>query len=361
MSINEYSHRLTGAVLNEAKKGDNVVIAPISVYLGTSLMLQGARGQSVQDLNEVLGLGKLRASDSASVIGDLLRDLREAKGASFQFTNALWIQSKYDVKTPSPELEASVFPFAKPDGALVKRVNDWCSLSTKGRIQKLLDKVEDDTNMILTNAITFDGDWESPFQKEWTKKETFKGTRGDSQVDMMLKRSQFEYAQLVDGTQVLNMPYVGNRYAGLFVLPQAGKNPSAVLAKLDTPTWNNWLDRMEPQDLLVRIPKVKLESDLQLDRALVRIGYKPLFKQVDLSGFGRGLEQQQITHAIHKTFLKIDEKGTEAAAATAIRMVSGSPGPRQEPILFTADRPYLFFIYDTKTKLILFSASVQNP
>lgn len=360
-SMNEYTHRLTGAVLDEVKKGDNVVIAPISVYLCTSIMLQGARGQSVQDLNQILGLGKMKASDSASAIGEFLRDLRGSKGASFQFTNALWINSKYGVKTPSPEMEASVFPFTKADGALVNRVNSWCSKSTKGRIPKLIDSVEKDTNMILTNAITFDGDWEDPFEKEWTKKENFKGTRGDTKVDMMLKRSRFDYAKLADGTQVLNMPYVGNRYAGLFVLPKAGRNTNGVLAALNTPTWNSWLSKLQHQEVIVRIPKVKLESEFRLDRALGQIGYGPLYRRVDLSGFAKGLEQQQITSAIHKTFLKIDEKGTEAAAATAIMMRAGSAMNPVEPPSFTADRPYLFFIYDTKTKLILFSASVQNP
>lgn len=348
---------------------DNVVISPVSLMGAFGVVSAGARGQTRTAL-----LSSLSLPDSPSLdadLGALLRSLEREDGqTTLSVANAVWVQDGFGLK---PDFVESV---QRDYGALARpvdfrdapdeaagRINAWVSGQTRRRIPELLSpsSINDATRLIVTNAVYFLGDWAQPFNASNTSDQTFYRADGSRlSTPMMYQRG---YLRLLEtgALQAIDLPYRGDRLSMTVILPRTRGGLSDVEAQLSANLagWLIALDEEEPRRVLLYLPKTETALSYDLIPQLTMLGMGIAF--ADGADF-RSIADAPLAigQVVHKTFLRIDEKGTEAAAATGIA-VEQTSAPVTPPPTFRADHPFLFLIRDKETGAILFLGRINRP
>ncbi|KFQ55849.1 Serpin B6, partial [Pelecanus crispus] len=264
-------------------------------------------------------------------------------------------------------LEQTDFRHAWEDSR--KQINSWVAERTDGKIQNLLAEgiLDSLTRLVLVNAIYFKGNWEKQFNKEQTAEMPFHINKKETKpVQMMFKMDKFNMTYIGDfQTKILELPYVGNELSMIILLPDAIQDGSTGLESLERElTYEKLIDWINPDmmdctEVRVSLPRFKLEEDYDLKPLLSSMGMPDAFdlEKADFSGISAGSDLV-LSEVVHKSFVEVNEEGTEAAAATAGVMVL-----RCAPIVaeFTADHPFLFFIWHNKTSSILFCGRFCSP
>jgi serpin B len=351
-----------------AEPGD-VLISPTSLLGALGVVASGARGTTRPALLRALQLRD--APDLDAQLGRRLTRLeRSGGGTILRVANALWVQQDFAVRpefidTARQDYGASVdrVDFRNAGIAAAKRVNDWVSERTDGRITQIFsaDAIKPCTRLIVTNAVYFLGDWHSPFPVRLTAPQPFYQSGGSTRtIPLMHQESRFAYLE-TDSFQAIDLPYKDVRLSMTILLPKARDALSALEAELDRglPGWLTRLDEQEPRTVKTYLPKLQMELDYDLEPPLTAMGMGIAFTdQANLGGIAA--EPLMIDKVVHKTFLRMDEKGTEAAAATGVSIIPASPPP--VPIAtFRADHPFLFLIRDHETGMLLFLGRVAAP
>jgi|GEM_PF-139539 len=281
------------------------------------------------------------------------------------------------------------------------RINDWVADNTNQKIQDLLQPgdLTEDTRLVLANAIYFQGDWQFPFETRKTKSLPFTKSDGSQiQTPMMSERffehglygavdgdgSVFAAPQSYDkndpprlypderGFHLLSLPYRGDEVSMVWLAPMSHDGLPNIESKLSSETLTEWLGALQKRSTHVKVPKFRLEESYELEEVLAELGLATLFRSskeiggADLTGILDGpSDGMSISRVIHKTFVDVNEKGTEAATATLALAKTDSEANRKElvPFIpeFTADRPFLFLIRHNQTGAILFMGRVMNP
>jgi serine protease inhibitor len=336
----------------------NLAFSPASVEIALTMTWEGARGETAAEMKRVLHLDGQPASDLGGADRKVV--LRVA--------NRLFGERTYRFEPPFRDrIEPLDFKGA-PDAAR-RRINDWVADQTEKRITNLLPEgsIKPVTRLVLTNAIYFLGDWQSPFQKEWTRPQPFHAHEARlHDVPMMHQASTFPFAE-TGGVKVLEMPYAGGDTAMDFVLPDAPDALPKLERRLTPELFDGWLRALEPQRVAVSLPRVTIDppEPTRLSDALQALGMKRAFdpEAADLTGIANPPDKQDrlfIGEVFHKAFVRIDEKGTEAAAATAV-VAPGGTGAAPKAKEFRADHPFLFVLRDLRTGRILFMGHVYDP
>ena len=243
-----------------------------------------------------------------------------------------------------------------PEGAK-RTINQWVEDHTNQRIRNLLQKLEPDTRMILTNAVWFKGRWQHPFKPDRTAPEPFHVTATETKdVPMMRQVRELLYGEAEGGIKLLRLPYRG-RLSMFLVLPEQGAMGDVLKALAGDPAlFERWRGALTRHRVDLWLPKFKVEKRYEMSELLGALGVRRAFGNgADFSGMTAD-EPLRIDSVIHQTFIDVNEEETEAAAATAITMVKATAArpvdiPRAE---FHADRPVLHFIVDEPTGTILF-------
>lgn len=251
---------------------------------------------------------------------------------------------------------------AAPDPAR-RHINQWVSEKTEDRIQDLLPagSIQNDTRLVLVNAIYFKADWLHKFDKGATRDLDFFAPTGAVKVPAMTQTKQLGYAE-TESAQILEMGYLGAPVAMTVILPKDRDGLSRLEEGLTPAALAGWIGAISPARVTVQIPKLKIESTFRLSEALASLGMTDALdaRKADFSGMD-GTRELFIGEVIQKTFCAVDEDGTEAAAATAVIMRAGSAAQSGQPKSFIADHPFLFLIRDTQTGSILFMGRVLKP
>ena len=340
--------------LYDRYKEGNFLISPYSLKLALGMARLGARGKTREEMDLVLGADPPIIDDpSLSIANRIWMRLRSKLQPDWLDT----IQTKYNgdakdiLNDPTPEAT----------------INKWVNAHTKGKIPVLLSpgSLTSDDLIILTNAIHFKDDWMYQFKGKYTQKDDFYISETDTvKVDMMQLRGhddrRLRYAETHD-LQILELPYVGMKLSMVVLLPKSrtGTVPVDVISKIGMIMTYN----ARPKIVDVYFPKIKMKGSYSIGRDLVEMGMPTAFS--NQANF-RGMSSQElvkINKVIHKTFVDINEEGTEAAAATGVvfaRLASALPKP-EERIIFRADHPYVFLIRDIRTNTILFMGGINHP
>jgi len=276
----------------------------------------------------------------------------------------LWtIEDNYDA--PIWKLDFSL------DVETCAKINAWVSEQTRGKIKNIIDAIHPEMRIILINAIYFKGEWEKTFDKKYTKDERFTLINGEKLlVPMMHQTNNFSYLE-DDQFQILEMPYKGNLIFGtreqvsmVVFLPKRFNSGSELDSILDIQKIEDYLSRLREQyaqKVKAFFPRFTINLSYTLTKFLSNLGITEAFTtNADFSGISKEPDIF-VSDVIHKAFVEVNEKGTEAAAVTALRVVGASIGPRKEPPIFRADHPFLFLIQDSQTKTILFIGKLMNP
>jgi serpin B len=328
--------------------------------------LAGARGQTADEIAKALGQAGVDAryhSELAALLGQIVK-AGNADGNQFANANRLWLQKDFKIlpdfgNTLRTAYGAPAVPvdFARDTESARAEINSWTERQTHGKVRNLFGPgtVNGRTRLVLSSATWFLGKWEHAFRRSDTRPEPFQLSGGDKeQVDFLHQTGRFGYAETTAG-QLLEMRYAGGELAFDILLPKEAKG-----LDIDPGVLPGWLGNLQSRKVQVAVPKFRVESDFSLARTLAAVGMTSAFTSAaDFSGID-DRRDLQLSEVVHKAYVDVNEEGTEAAAATgaAVALVSMVKAP--EPV-FRADHPFLFFIRDTRSGLILFTGRLLNP
>jgi serpin B len=251
--------------------------------------------------------------------------------------------------------------FAKPESA--QTINDWADTSTHGKIKQVVQwPFPPLTRVILANAIYFKGKWDRPFDKQSTKDHAFNVQPGGTpkQVPTMWQRGHFNYQQ-GDGFQAVRLPYAGKRLQMYLFLPDTNSSPTKLLADLNADTWRDKiLPKFQDKEGTLALPRFKLDYDVRLNDPLKALGMRQAFA-VDADFSAMADEPLFVSEVMQKSFVEVNEEGTEAAAVTTVTMHAQAVFRPEKPFEMIVDRPFLFVIGDDQTRSILFLGVVHDP
>ena len=353
-------------------EGGNLFISPVSISTALGMTYAGAGGETAKQMSEVLHLPGDRAKASGA-LGALLKDLEalnKAKGCELSIANSLWGQVGYPFR---PDFVAGVkesygaglehVNFARETEAARQVINAWVEKKTKDKIKELIlqGQVTPVTRLVLVNAVYFKGDWKVPFKEDRTKDAPFH-TSADQDVTVPLMHQTEHFGYMSNGDlQVLELPYAGEALSMVVLLPREAGGLGAFEKTLTPENLGKWLKSVRRKEVEVHLPRFTMTIRYELAKTLAAMGMPLAFDamKADFSGMTTA-ERLCISEVIHKAFVDVNEKGTEAAAATAVIMegIKAVPAP---PPVFRADHPFLFLIRDGKTGSILFMGRVADP
>lgn len=356
----------------------NLFFSPYSVSSALAMTYAGARGATATQMAaalhfdlppEQLHPAMNELDQKLTLLGSIGR--KPDTGFKLSISNRLWGQTGYVFRPEFLDLLAreygaslSLFDFAKEPAEAAKSINAWVSQATQGRIQNLIapDSLSADTRLVLTNAIYFRARWQSEFDEKNTQPRPFTLLDG-AQIDVptMRKQEWLRYAT-GDGYQAVALPYEPDRVAMIIVLPDAGR--CAEMEKAFTAARFADIEAaLKNRDIMLELPKFEFVSRFNLGTALAALGMPLAFDsgRADFTGMTDSTPPLFIGRVVHQAFIKIDEKETEAAAATAVEMRELKVVEPTAPLELKVDRPFLFVIRDAKTQAILFAGRVVDP
>ncbi|KFR12231.1 Heterochromatin-associated protein MENT [Opisthocomus hoazin] len=390
---------------NETSKGKNIFFSPWSITCALSVTYLGAKGNTATEMAEVLHFTPAAGDEGSSSVARPSRgrpkrrkldpEHKQAEGIHSGFKELLSAinkpRSSYSLRSANRIYVEKTFPLvpryiqlsknyykAEPQAVNFKtaaeqarkEINTWVEKQTEGKIKNLLGSrdVGSATKMILVNAIYFKAEWEMKFQAQFTQLQPFRLSKNKTKpVNMMHMRHVFPL--LIVETmnfKMIELPYVNRELSMFILLPDDIKDSTTGLEQLERElTYEKlaeWTDSKKMTQALVDLclPKFRIEEKYDLSGNLVSMGMRTAFSPAaDFSGMAEQGDVM-ISKVLHKSFVAVDEKGTEAAAATAV-IVNVTSAYDVEVLNFQADHPFLFFIRHNKSKSILFFGRFCSP
>lgn len=348
-----------------AAEPGNLFLSPASISMALGMVYAGAEGETAAEMASALRYPRAGAHEGMAA---LLRDLPIAReGRRLSIANALWVQQSFGLRPGFLDQirrhyggGARQVDFLGAPVEAIATVNRWAEEQTAGRIKNILQRenVNDRTRLVLTNAVYFKADWLHPFQASQTRPRPFRLSGGGSvSVPMMRQRGSFRLLE-TPAFEAVEMPYKGEELSMLLFLPKEGESLGAFEQRLEGEALRGWIERLmagERADLELVVPKLELDSRASLVPQLQALGMRRAFTQLaELQGMADA--RLYLSDVIHQTWLRVDEKGTEAAAVTA-----GLAEIVSMPRRFHADRPFFFVIRDNRSGTLLFMGRIERP
>jgi serpin B len=348
----DYSMSFIRSVVAVEDKDANLAVSPYSAGVALSMLAEGAEGQTKAEFNKALNDCLFKSED-----------LGGNDKITVNSVNSLWVDDNFSVRNRyvslmQKDFDALVTTLSFSDPATVKAINNWCSEHTNGKITEIIDELSPNDVMVLVNALYFKAPWLNPFDEHMTSSAKFHGSKSVSDVDMMARKAYMNYAEY-NGCQLVELPYEGGRYAMYVLLPPEDMDINELIGYLSQESYDAAMNSLQSKEVLLKMPKVKVETSLLLNQSLQHMGIRTAFTgAADFKGISEmgplslGLVKQ-------KCYVEISEKGTEAAAVTSaqIRMTALRPS---QYVRMTVDRPYLFFVTDKQESNILFAGRIMN-
>jgi serine protease inhibitor len=360
--------------LNESASGDaNIFISPMSISYALAMTLNGADGTTRDAIALTLELAGMSEDDIDASNKQLMAYLTSADSSvTFDIANSIWYRSGLPIRDEFVATNETYFnaqvqgiDFGAPDAANV--INSWVRKNTKDKITQIVSPpIDPQTIMFLINAIYFKGSWSAKFDKAATRDHPFYLIDGSStDCRMMFMERKYAYFEN-DLFQAVRLPYGDSAFSMLVFLPRDTAGINALIGDLDDDAWMQWRKNFYVTKVNFGLPRLKFEYSVTLNDILKNMGMALAFAPRD-ADFGRmvhldqlGGENVFISDVKHKTFLQVDEEGTEAAAVTSVTMALTSAAPMPSPVMIV-DHPFLFAIEDRASGSLIFIGKVMKP
>jgi serpin B len=354
----------------------NVALSPASISVALAMTWLGAKGETAACMKRVLRVDG-SPGEVAEGWGKLSASLRDSEDAlTFRVANRLFGEKSYTFVDAFQDATRAAFgaPLEAVDLKSAPEptrahINGWVEGETQGRIRNLIPEgvISPDARLILVNAVYFLARWRDPFAKEATSAAPFFTSKSrQKDVPTMRQMATLRLAHR-QGVKVLEIPYMGDRMSLLVALPDERDGLDAVEASLRPARLEAWVKALAPERVAVSLPKFEVNPSgaVPLGELLKAMGMGIAFdrQKADFTGIANPpdpSDRLSIGAVLHKAFVKVDEMGTEAAAATTVMML-GATAMRARPVEFKADHPFLFFLRDDVSGLILFMGRVAEP
>jgi len=344
------------------ESGKYVFFSPLSILLALAMTYSGAAGDTSLAMAKALQFSGVDLEALNQGFSDLMAIVVTAdEEVEISIANSIWYRLGFDADEDFIERnqmyyssEVRELDFSDPGAP--NTINRWIDGATKGKIEKMIDTISGGTVMFLVNAIYFKGDWTHQFSEDATRDEDFTlETGGTKTVPMMHMEEQFLHTK-GNNLGLLRLPYGREKLAMYILLPDEGEDLDTIVGELDEESWSILMSGLHKKTVALALPTYRVEYGKLLKTALSRLGMDIAFlPQADFSGLSPGI---WISEVNHKAVIEVNEKGSEAAAATVVEMVKSAP---PEPVEFIVNRPFFFTIADDRTGSILFMGKVAEP
>jgi len=361
-SDNTFGVNLFKALHSESPQ-ENIFISPLSISYALGMTLNGAEGNTKTEMMQVLDKANLSLEEINQSYKDLANALTSLDpDVAMEIANSIWYRDNFDVletfKTVNRDYfnaEVEALDFGDPGAK--DTINNWVSDKTYGKIEEIIETIRSDHVMFLINAIYFNGAWTRPFDPELTQNIGFTSGSGTSSlVPAMYQFGEVKYADF-EGFEAIELPYADKHFSMVVMLPDEDSSVNALLADLSPDKLKSSYDALEAEEIFLWLPRFELEYKAKLKDILIGLGMRDAFtSSADLSKINPEISMM-INQVVHKTFVKVNEDGTEAAAVTVVDIVETSLPPNP---MFRVDRPFVFLIKDNVANTILFLGKVSE-
>ncbi len=368
---NQFGFHLLKTV-NQSEGNKNVFISPLSVSMALGMTLNGAAGETEEAVRSTLGFSGMAQQEINSSYQSLMQLLRNLDPkVEFKIANSIWHRLGFTVEPEFIETNRRYFEaivtglnFSSPDAS--KTINEWVNSSTNGKIKQIVpNPIPYYVVMYLINAIYFKGTWTYQFDKEKTSDAQFYLPDGTiSQTKLMQLRGTLPYLE-TSSYQAIELPYGDSLFSMIIVLPKQGQSIETFVNDLTDDSWAALKGGLQRQLGTIFLPKFKLEFEKALNDALKTMGMEVAFdpRRADFRRISRQVydmgERLFISEVKHKTFVQVDEEGTEAAAVTSVEVGFTSIGPQE--FVMRVDRPFFFVITERHSGTLLFVGKIIEP
>jgi serine protease inhibitor len=350
--------------LSKQQPNQNIFISPTSVALALSMTYNGVSGETKQEMTKVLELTGMTPQEINAANQALQNSLQKVDpNVQVSIANSLWAKQGFSLKPEFQQTNQEYYKanlteldFMNPQAPSI--INNWVSQKTQGKIDRIVDQISPEQVLFLINAIYFKGNWETPFDKSQTANKTFSLPDGTSkQHPMMSQAGSYGYYE-TDKFQAVSLPYGEEGALAMYIfLPDSNSNLATFLQQLTPENWNQWMQilKFRREDGRIEIPRFKMEYEVELNSTLIALGMAGIF-DISKADFSPMTDDNVAVDSVkHKTFVEVNEEGTEAAAVTSME-VSFCP-----PFQMNVDRPFFCAIQDHTTGTILFMGTIVDP
>lgn len=352
-------------LFKESEESDkNILISPFSVFCALAMTANGAKGETLEQMESVLGM---TAEEMNQYIYSYMKNLPQEEKCKLSLANSIWLNDENNfavnndfLQTNADYYGADIYtsPFnEKTYGA----INNWVKQNTDEMIPEILDEISADAVMYLVNALAFDAEWDENYEKERVKKEIFTKEDGTEQSAEFMHSSEGAY--LKDKNAVGFMKYYsGYKYAFAAMLPDEGTSLSDYVKSLNGKTISTMLETKQDETVFASIPKFETEYSVQMSETLKKMGMIKAFDMngADFSGLGNSDRGKiYISRVLHKTFISVGEMGTKAGAASAVELKCGSAMEDEIKEIYL-NRPFVYMIIDCENNIPLFIGTVTD-
>jgi serpin B len=351
--------------LRRAEDQPNTILSPLSASMALGMALEGADGETFAEMQATLGFQGLSRDAINSSYGGLMELLLNLDpSVEVGIANSAWSRQGFPFnssyfETVVASFNAVVQELDFDDPGAKNVINQWVQDQTNGRIQEIVDLISPMDILFLINTVYFQGDWTTKFKKGDTHQADFFKDDGTTVTVPMMSGSVKDagFAWLDGGRTVAEIPYGGQAFGMVVVLPSPGETVDDLLTGLNDDTWNGWITALQSQETSVQMPKFELEWGSLLNEALKEMGMHLAFQplQADFSRM-TSAPTTHISRVKQKTYMRVDEEGTEAAAATSVAV-----GVVSAPAGITLDRPYLLAIRERLSGTVMFLGAIRDP
>ena len=362
---NQLGFQLFGEV-SEDNNG-NIFISPISLYMALSMLYNGAEGKTKEEIAKVLHVEGMDVNELNKANASLRSKLQnDSTQIQLNVANSIWLNDNFHfrsnfAKNNSHYFQAKIEEININDQKTPKRMNDWSKESTNGKIDNIVSEPLDRYLVaMLINAIYFKGDWTYPFDHEQTQKQSFHVTDGTTkEIPLMVLNETLPYFEH-EKFQAVSLPYGDETVSMKVLLPKENSSLDELKGIFTMDNWKKWESALYEQNGTILLPKFQLEYEAILNDCLVNLGMATAFSQN--ANFMRMIEEINsltISAVKQKTFIDVNEEGTEAAAITSVA-IAETAAPAKS-FYMKVNRPFIIVITDDETETILFMGAIANP
>jgi serine protease inhibitor len=372
---NAFGFRLLNAV-QKTIPSSNVVLSPVSAALNLSMVLNGAGGETRQEILSALSLSGSELSAVNEANAQLLKVIRTpAQNITLSVADSLWVDSRHVTLRPDYvkqmqawyDAEMADLDFSNPSAAT--RINSWASKETNGRIPKVIDRIDPADLLLLLNAVYFKGQWTHKFDKAQTQQHDFTLVGGSvKQVSRMAQSGRFDYFEAPQ-MQAIRLSFGDGAVAMEVFLPAKSSSLSALEAELTGEHWTGWQAQYAPRSGTIELPRFELKYNYRLNEPLQALGMTRAFhpdgaQLTDLFSSAPGQLRAGrlfISSVLQSTYWKVDEEGSEAAAVTTTGVKATAIARPEQPFRMIVDRPFFCAIEDRRNGALLFVGAIYDP
>lgn len=365
-SNNELGFKLLGEI--EADEHDNTFVSPTSLFSALSMIYNGADGETKEEIEKVLQMEGIDVEDLNQANAALQSMLdKESDAVQLDIANSIWLNKEFHFKEDFAEnnkgyFKAELKEIDLADKTSATKINDWVKSATNEKIEDIVDEpLSPNLVALLLNAIYFKGDWTHEFDKELTEKRPFHLKDGTTkEVPLMSMQRELAYMEN-DDFQAVNLPYGENEMSMSVFLPKENTNLEEFKKSLTRENWAAWDAEFMSQEGTILLPKFQMEYEVILNESLKKLGMDQAFDgRADFTEMIQEDASLFISEVKQKTFIDVNEEGTEAAAVTSIE-VRETAAFLGDPFRMEVNRPFFIAITDDETGTILFMGSIGNP